>query len=173
MDSLLVKIKTCGRLEGYPIKYSPACITNPSFRFIVFDDQNRTVAKLFMMMYITPRRQSWEPKEDCIFVQSILNVSGYKGLGADLMQLVIEEAKRLGFTIRLTAVGQAPTIQKLYNFYERLGFLPVESTKKDYEDEFKTESQDYRYSAQEDAVEVRPVKIYSADTEHERHSKMI
>ena len=144
MDSLLIKIAICGRLEGYPIQYNPVCINNPVVRFIVFDDQNRTVAKVLMTIYITPRRQSWEPKEDCIFVQSVLNVSGYKGLGADLMRLVIEEARRLGFPIRLSAVGQAPTIHKLYNFYEQLGFLPIEDTKKDYEDEFKTESQDYR-----------------------------
>ena len=146
MDSLLVKINTCGRLEGYPIKYSPASITNPTVRFVVFDDQNRTVAKLLMLIYITPRRHTWEPKEDCIFVQSIFNVSGYKGLGGDLMRLVIDEAKRLRFPIRLTAASQAPTIHRLYNFYERLGFAPVENTKKEYEDEFKTESQDYRYA---------------------------
>jgi predicted N-acetyltransferase YhbS len=145
MDSLLIQIATCGRLEGYPIRYSPACVTNPIVRFVVFDDKNRTVAKLLMIIYITPRRQAWEPKEDCIFVQSVLNVSGYKGLGGDLMRLVIHEAHRLGFSIRLSAVGQAPTIHKLYNFYEKLGFAPVENTKKDYEDECNTESQDYLY----------------------------
>jgi hypothetical protein len=145
MDRLLIKISQSGRLEGYPLVYSPTSVTNPILRFIVFNKQNITVAKLMIVIYITARRYPWEPEENCIFIQSILNVSGYKGLGADLIRLLQAEAQRLKLPILLTAVGNKKTVHKLYDFYEQLGFVSVPDTIKLY-DNAKSELQDFRFS---------------------------
>jgi len=145
MDRLLIKIRQSGRLEGYPLAYNQNSITNPILRFVVLNNQNITVAKLLIVMFITVRRHPWEPEEDCIFIQSILNVSGYKGLGADLIRLLQHEAQRLKLPIRLNAVGNRKTVHKLYDFYEQLGFVSIPDTIKLY-DNAKSESQDFRFT---------------------------
>jgi hypothetical protein len=145
MDRLLIKIRQSGRLEGYPLVYSPTSVTKPILRFVVFNDQNITVAKLLIVIFTTARRYPWEPEEDCIFIQSILNVSGYKGLGADLIRLLQAEAQRLKLPIRLMAVGNKKTVHKLYDFYEQLGFVPIPDTIHLY-DNGKSESQDFRFN---------------------------
>jgi hypothetical protein len=146
MDRLLINICQAGRLEGYPLTYNPNSITNPVLRFVVFNDKNITVAKMVIVMYTTARRYMWEPQEDCIFIQSIVNISGYKGLGADLILLLIREAKRLKLPIRLTAIGDKTKVHKLYEFYEQLGFVSVPDTIKLY-DNAKSELQDFRFNS--------------------------
>lgn len=146
MDRLLIRIGQSGRLEGYPLTYNPNSITNPVLRFVVFNDQNITVAKMLIVVYITARRYMWEPQEDCIFIQSVVNISGYKGLGADLILLLISEAKRLKLPIRLTAIGDKTKVHKLYKFYEQLGFVSVPNTIKLY-DNAKSELQDFRFNS--------------------------
>jgi hypothetical protein len=85
----------------------------------------------------------WEPQEDCIFIQSVVNISGYKGLGANLIRLLQHEAMRLKLPIHLTAIGDKKKVHKLYEFYEQLGFVSVPDTVKLY-DNAKSESQDFR-----------------------------
>jgi hypothetical protein len=143
MDRLLINIRHAGRLEGYPLAYNLTSITNPVLRFIVFNDKNVTVAKLLIVIYTTARRYMWEPQEDCIFIQSVVNISGYKGLGANLIRLLQHEAMRLKLPIHLTAIGDKKKVHKLYEFYEQLGFVSVPDTVKLY-DNAKSESQDFR-----------------------------
>ena len=143
MDSLLVnQLKTEGDLIGYPISYDPTITTNPIFHLTVRNN-NRTIAKLGFMVVNSPRRKPWEPKENCIFLLSLVNFAGYKGMGRDLMRLLIFESRRLGFPIQLMASSDPDRVHKLYNFYEKLGFTAIPNTEVVYDD-IKTEAKSYR-----------------------------
>lgn len=144
MDSLLARLSQGGHLVGYPIFYDPKCVINPTYDIYVHDKHQKTMAKLSFIIYITKRRREYEPTENCIFVTAIMNLSGYKGMGADLMKLLIYETERIiKLPIVLTASGDSVNIHKLFNFYEKLGFTAVKNTTKKYEN-VEIESKDYR-----------------------------
>jgi hypothetical protein len=142
MDDLLVKLEEAGTLTGYPILYDSTVPTNPTFHLTV-SDNHRILARLGCMVIHSKVRKPWEPKENCIFILSFINVAGYKGMGADLMRVLIYEAKRLKFPIQLMATGDVKQAYKLYKFYEKLGFTPIKDTTVHYE-YLKSESKMFR-----------------------------
>jgi len=132
MDTVLSKLRAAGRLEGYPIQYNKVQITPHCF-FTVFDERNITIAKVCLKLVNDVKRYPWEYKGNYLCVESLINFSGYKGMGADLLRLVIAEAKRLAFPIVLWASPGKPANQaphKLYKLYDDLGFQRVGSIEK-------------------------------------------
>ena len=142
MDDLLVKLKEAGTLTGYPIPYDSTVPNNPQF-YLTIHINNRIIGRLGFMFIHSKKRKPWEPKENCIFIVSLINVAGYKGMGADLMRVLINEAKRLEFPIQLMATGDFNQVHKLYKFYEKLGFTPIKNTNVRYE-ELKSEAKMFR-----------------------------
>ena len=127
MDAVLARIATAGRLIGYPIWYMSS-YTNNLCKFRVYGDDMTVKGQLIFTIYNSEYRKAGEPTEKCIFVETIRNFSGYKGLGQDLLTLLIHDACRIRFPILLSATpgqmeGKPP--EKLYKFYESMGFRRI------------------------------------------------
>lgn len=127
MEEALSRITHYGRLVGYPILCTPPR-TNTLGKFRVYDSYAKTQAQLAFVIYKDEYRKPWEPRENCMYIQSFINFSGYKGLGKDLLTLLIAEARRLDYSITLSAtpgIREGRRAKKLYTLYESMGFQRV------------------------------------------------
>ena len=70
---------------------------------------------------------SFANKHDCVKVYQlfILPESQNKGIGSKCMQLILEEAQRMGLPIRLQVLKNNP---RALAFYQRLGFARIDET---------------------------------------------